>query len=119
MDFFDGGNILEIMSEVPASGGVTTSTEERCDPSPKAAAPYRTLIHIEKGSRPQTPLMDANKDGYYTAAGDKFASRMTAASKELRFSTKDLQIRKGSDGITDKLSKVPNIMMRPGWRQLK
>ena len=119
MDFFDGGNILEIMSEVPASGGVTTSAEERCDPSPKAAAPYRTLIHIEKGSRPQTPLMDVNKDGYYTAAGDKFASRMTAASKELRFSTKDLQIRKGSDGITDKLSKVPNIMMRPGWRQLK
>lgn len=118
IDFFDGGNILEIMSEAPASGGVTSGAEERCEPSPKSAKPFRTLINIERGSRPKTQVMDQNGDGVYNSE-DGFANRSTAATKELRFSTKQLQVRKGSDGKTDYLAKSPELLLRPSWRQLK
>lgn len=118
MDFFDGGNTLEIMSEVPASGGELASAEELCEPSPKSARPFRTLINIEQGTRPRSQILDTNGDGVYNLA-DQFTSRMTASPRELRFATKQLQIRKGSDGKTDKLAKIPELLLRPGWRQLK
>ena len=118
MDFFDGGNIIEIMSEVPASGGAASGSDESCEPSPKAAKFFRTLISIETGARPQSQVMDQNGDGLYNSK-DNNVSRMTASGKELRFTTKDYQIRKGSDGKTDSLAKLPELSLRPGWRQLK
>ncbi len=119
LEFFDGSNLLEIMSEVPASGGNTTSTSaESCEPSPVAAKPFRTLLSIERGTRPQVQLMDQNGDGLFNAS-DKFTARMTTSPKELRFSNKQVQIRKGSDGKVDNLARVPELMLRPGWRQLK
>lgn len=119
LEFFDGSGVLEIMSEVPASGGNTTlTTAESCEPSPRAAKPYRTLLNIERGSRPQVQVMDTDGNGLFNAA-DQFTARMTASPRELRIATKDLQVRKGSDGKVDKLSKIPELMLRPGWRQLK
>lgn len=118
-DFYDGGNILEIISEKPASGSATASGEEVCAPQPQAAKPFRTLINIASGSPAKPPIMDVNGDGLYKAADDGGYARMTASSKELRFGTKDKQIRQGNDGKTDKLAKLPELMLRPGWRQLK
>ena len=118
-DFYDGGNILEIISEKPASGSATASGEEVCAPQPQAARPFRTLINIASGSTAKPPIMDVNGDGAYTATDDGGYARMTASSKELRFATKNKQIRKGNDGKEDKLAKLPELMLRPGWRQLK
>ena len=118
-DFFDGGNILEIISEKPASGSATASGEEVCAPQPQAAKPFRTLIHIASGAPAKPPIMDVNGDGAYTAAADGGYARMTASSKELRFATKDRQIRQGNDGKEDKLAKLPELLLRPSWRQLK
>jgi len=118
-DFYDGGNILEIISEKPASGSATASGEEVCAPQPQAAKPFRTLINIASGSPAKPPIMDVNGDGAYTATDDGGYARMTASSKELRFGTKNNQIRKGNDGKEDKLAKLPELMLRPGWRQLK
>lgn len=118
-DFYDGGNTLEIISEKPASGSATASGEEVCAPQPQAAQPFRTLINIASGSPAKPPIMDVNGDGAYTAADDGGYARMTASSKELRFATKDKQIRKGNDDKVDKLAKLPELMLRPGWRQLK
>ncbi len=118
-DFYDGGNTLEVISEKPASGSATASGEEVCAPQPQAAQPFRTLINIASGSAAKPPIMDVNGDGAYTAADDGGYARMTASGKELRFSTKDKQIRKGNDGKQDKLAKLPELMLRPGWRQLK
>ena len=118
-DFYDGGNILEIISEKPASGSATASGEEVCAPQPQAARPFRTLINIASGSAAKPPIMDVNGDGAYTATDDGGYARMTASSKELRFATKNKQIRKGNDGKEDKLAKLPELMLRPGWRQLK
>lgn len=118
-DFYDGGNILEIISEKPASGSATASGEEVCAPQPQAAQPFRTFINIASGSPAKPPIMDVNGDGAYKAADDGGYARMTASSKELRFSTKDKQIRKGNDGKQDKFAKLPELLLRPGWRQLK
>lgn len=131
IEFFDGSSVLEIMSEVPASGGATAGSEESCEPTPKAAKPFRTLLTIDQGARPRTQILDQNGDGLYNA-GDKYANRMTADTKELRFSTKTLQIRKGSSGgagggggggggcgpSCDPLAKIPELLLRPNWRQL-
>ncbi|WFF79813.1 pilus assembly protein [Delftia tsuruhatensis] len=117
IEFYDGSNVLEIMSEVPASGGATTGTEESCEPTPKSAKPFRTLLTIEQGSKPRTQILDLNGDGLYNGE-DKSVNRMTSDPKELRFSNKSLQVRKGNSGREDKLSKIPELMLRPNWRQL-
>ena len=117
-DFYDGSNILEIISEKPASGSATASGEEVCAPQPQAAKPFRTLINIVSGAPASVPIMDVNGDGFYNAVDNGYA-RMTASSKELRIGTKDLQIRKGNDGSEDRLAKLPELVLRPNWRQLK
>lgn len=118
LDFYDGSNILEIISAVPASGSATASGEEVCAPSPQAAQPFRTLIDIATGAPAKPPILDINGDGIYNATDAGYA-RMTASSKELRFATKGEQIRKGNDGKVDKLNKLPSLLLRPNWRQLK
>lgn len=119
ISFYDGSNILEIMSEVPASGSATASGDEVCAPQPSVAKPYRTLINISSGTPAKPPILDVNGDGAFKAADDGGYARMTASGKELRFATKDLQLRKGSDGKVDKLAKLPELLLRPSWRQLK
>ncbi len=113
LDFYDGSNLLEIISEVPASGSATAAGEEICAPTPQAAQPFRTLIHIASGKAPSVPVMYLG-----TGYGTHYA-RMTASSKELRVSTKTEQIRMGNDGRTDKLARLPEVLIRPNWRQLK
>lgn len=122
IDFYDGSNILEIISEKPASGSATASGEEVCAPQPQAAKTFRTFINITSGSSPSVPIININGDAYYNSLdtlNGKNYSRMTASSKELRFNTKNEQIRKGNDGTTDKLARLPVVLVRPSWRQLK
>lgn len=117
-DFYDGSSILEIISEKPASGSATASGDEVCAPQPQAAKPFRTLININSGKIATPPILDVNGDGVFNATDAGYA-RMTASSKELRFTTKTLQVRKGNDGTVDKMAKLPELLVRPGWRQLK
>lgn len=121
-DFYDGSNLLEIISEKPASGSATASGEEVCAPQPQAAKLYRTFINITSGSAPSVPIIDINGDGIFNASdmsNGKNYSRMNASGKELRFSNRKFQIRKGNDGQTDKLAHLPEVLVRPSWRQLK
>lgn len=116
LDFYDGSNILEIISEMPASGSATASGVEICAPTPQAAQPFRTLINIASGQPVSVPVM--NTGSGYVPETVNYA-RMTASSKELRLSTKTEQIRKGNDGKDDKLARLPEVLIRPSWRQLK
>lgn len=121
-DFYDGGNLLEIISEKPASGSATASGEEVCAPQPQAAQPFRTFLNIASGTPAKPPIMDINGDGLYNESdmsNGKNYARITASSKELRFGTKGQQIRKGNDGKEDRFAKLPELLLRPGWRQLK
>ncbi len=121
-DFYDRSNLQENISEKPASCSTTANGEEVCAPQPQAAKTFRTFINITSGSSSTVPIIDINGDGFFNSldgSNGKNYSRMTASGKELRFSTKGLQIRKGNDGQTDKLARLPEVLIRPNWRQLK
>lgn len=123
--FYDGGNTLEIRSQVPASGGSTASDDETCSPQPTAAKNYRTLMNIASGMPAKAPLMNVNGDvdtatGYGIYSGsDAGYARSTSSGAELSVENKEEQIRIGADGITDKYAKAPRLLLRPNWRQLK
>jgi len=116
--FYDGSGILEIISQKPASGSATASGEEVCAPQPQAAQTFRTLVGISSGKPATPPILDVNGDGIFNATDEGYA-RMTASPIELRFSTKTQQVRRGNDGVVDKLAKLPELLVRPNWRQLK
>ena len=128
MDFYAGSNLLEIISEVPASGSATSDSEEVCTPSPRAVKNFRTILNISTGSPSSAPLMNADGNTYTDAAGNTYGiynssdagfARMDASTKELRISTKFEQKRTGSDGKADALANPPELLLRPNWRQLK
>ncbi|MFD1892662.1 pilus assembly protein [Ottowia beijingensis] len=128
IDFYDGGNLLEIITEVPASGSATADSEEVCTPSPRSVKNFRTLLNITTGLPAGAPLMnvdgntttDANgvTTGVYNSIDAGYA-RMTASPKELRVGSKFEQRRAGSDGVADNLAKLPELLLRPNWRQLR
>jgi type IV pilus assembly protein PilY1 len=119
MSFYDGSNNLEVLSEVPGSGG--SIAEESCDPPVTLPRKYRTFLNIMDGKKPGVQILDLNGDGAYNAAidKDKGVSRMEASIKEGRTTNAKTETRKGSDGKEDKFAKMPELPMRPSWRQLQ
>ncbi|QIL82681.1 hypothetical protein G7047_24145 [Diaphorobacter sp. HDW4A] len=123
LSFYGGGNVLEIISRVPAT---TTSSEtasgapvEACEQDPRPGLTYRTLLHIATGAAQKARILDTNGDGQVSSE-DAPASRATAARHELRLTAKGgAQTRQGSDGKTDRLEALPTRVLRPSWRQLK
>ena len=68
-EFYEGSNIMEVMSTTPASGSESEASEETCAASPKAAKWFRTLINIETGDAPTVALMDVNGDSFFNKIG--------------------------------------------------
>ncbi|MDD2545047.1 MAG: PilC/PilY family type IV pilus protein [Burkholderiaceae bacterium] len=117
LSFYDNSNILEVVSEVPASGG--SLLEESCAPSLEQARKYRTLLNIMDGKRPSVQIMNTNGDTVFSAVDDKNTSRMEASFKEVRVLSGAIQIRTGSDGKKDLLATLPDRPVRPSWRQFQ
>lgn len=135
--FYDASNILEVMSQIPASGG--NSVEELCNPSPQEEKQFRTFLNIMDGKSPSVQIMDADGDGLFNKASgkDEGASRMTASkgassSKEgkdtititdangkQRIIHRDIITTTGSDGRKDIFARMPEQPMHPSWRQLQ
>jgi type IV pilus assembly protein PilY1 len=117
MRFYDQSNNIELISEVPASGGGLA--EETCSPPPTEVKKYRTLLNIMDGKRPSVQVLDTNGDGSYNAVSDQNASRMTASPTENRIRGATKEIRLGSNALKDELARMPEIPLRPNWRQLQ
>lgn len=126
--FYDGSNLLEIITEVPASGASVADGEEVCAPSPRAVKNFRNFLNIATGMPPSVPIMNVNGNtidgsGIYSApddlCGDGNCGRTTAPPAELHISKKFEQRRIGSDGTVDDFAKLPEVMLRPNWRQLR
>ena len=117
MSFYDDSNVIELVTTVPSTGG--NSDQESCEPPPQSSRSYRTLLNIMDGKRPTVQVMDTNGDGGYNAQADGYASRMSAAGAENRATTKTRQIRIGADGRNDALARMPELPLRPTWRQLQ
>lgn len=125
INFYDGSNNLEVISQVPASGG--NSVEELCDPSPTEEKQFRTFLNIMDGKRPGVQVMDANGDGVYiNAVGeDEGVSRMSTSKGAISNTTGknasgDIRnVATGADGKKDIFAPMPEQPMRPSWRQLQ
>ena len=123
--FYDGSNVLDITSEVPASGGNTT--EESCSPPAMEGKQYQTLMGIEFGLRPTVQLLDTNGDGLFNAAVDE-------DNKTNRHTTdpgKAIKVNGGFNKVTGKetcttaddckaeTSEMPKPPLTINWRQLQ
>ena len=123
LSFFDGSNILEVVTEVPGSG--SSVLEESCSPAASVPRLFRTFVNIMDGRKPSVQLMDTNGDGAYNSTTDGGASRMTASTRESRVSSRSQEIRIGSgggssgSGSNDPFAKMPEQPLRPSWRQLR
>lgn len=117
MTFYDGSNNLEVLSEVPGSGG--SVAEETCTPLVTLPRKYRMFLNIMSGQKPGVQILDVNGDGIYSVVDDQGVSRMEASIKEGRTTNAKTETRKGSDGKEDKFAKMPELSLRPSWRQLQ
>ena len=73
INFYDASNNLEVLTQIPASGG--NAIEETCTPSPQEERQFRTFLNIMDGRRPGVQVMDSNGDGLFNAL-DQQVSRM-------------------------------------------
>ncbi len=117
LSFYDGSNLLEVLSEVPGSG--SSLLEESCSPPATLPKLYRTFLNIMDGKKPSVQIIDVNGNGIYNSTDDSGASRMTASVKESKVSSRSKEIRTGSDGVVDQFNKLPEQPLRPSWRQLR
>ena len=124
MAFYDGTNLLEVLSEIPAGGGETAG--ESCDPPATPARHYRTFINIMDGKPPSFQVIDLDGDGWFNAA-DQGVSRLSLRPGGItgqkfknvcpQGSTECAQTVNRHDG--DDLQKPPALSLRPSWRQLQ
>lgn len=124
-EFYEGSNIMEVMSTTPASGSESEANEESCAASPKSAKWFRTLINIETGDAPTVALMDVNGDGFFNMAGDSIAQNISASRSGGEGSDRQQKIagelsnqRIMSGGAAESLGKPASVFLRPNWRQL-
>ncbi|RYF84260.1 MAG: pilus assembly protein PilC [Comamonadaceae bacterium] len=122
--FYDGTNLLEVVSEIPATGGDTVG--ETCDPQSKKAVYRRTFINIMDGKQPTFQIIDLNGDGWFNAQ-DLAVSRLEhdpGKNRELKLKN---VCPKGANSCDEKvnnhggddLQKPPILSLRPSWRQLQ
>lgn len=129
--FYDGSNLLDVFSEVPASGG--SFTQATCTVSPQAAKQYRTLLNIMDGKKPSIQLFDSNGDGYFNA-GDAGVSRMNMAHGDVVITRRNSNSGNGlirariDNGSSSGAGSPPNDVetrampvneLRPSWRQVQ
>ena len=117
MRFYDQSNLIELITEAPASGGNVVG--ESCQPPRTAPQNFRTFLNINDGKRPSVQILDLNGDGAYNLGSDQGVSRMTASNREGRVTTKSKTIITGADGKVDLLGRLPELPLRPSWRQLR
>lgn len=93
--FFDGSDVIDLLSIVPASGGNTTG--ETCQPTSSPARGYRTFLGVQYGLKPTQQILDANGDGLYQAAAaqDNDTNRTTTSPKGISLRGKGIIIKIG------------------------
>ena len=127
MSFYDGSNILTVITKTPSTGSGYTQ-DETCSATPVASAQYLTLLNIMNGWPPSVQLMDKNGDGYYSAAADGYASRLSLLGDGVTSAKTSNNTRVSSSALNasgQKISKINNLALmptqaiRPSWRQLQ
>ncbi|WP_291475626.1 PilC/PilY family type IV pilus protein [Acidovorax sp.] len=125
MGFYDGSNLLTVLSQVPAKGSRLDPNVESCEAgSVDDERQYLTLINIMDGKKPSVQIIDTNGDGAYNMTSDKGGSSTDVPSGPITMIKKgDKMIVSGTkkDGskYEESLALMPEESMRPSWRQLR
>lgn len=124
MGFFDSSNLLTVYSQVPAKGSRAEENVESCESgTPESERQYLTLLNIMDGKRPSVQILDTDGNGVY-GSSDQGASRMSltkGAQTMVKVGNKIVNYGDKVDGLprTDVLAPMPELALRPSWRQLR
>lgn len=120
MQFYDGSNLLVVPSQIPAKGSRLDPSVESCEGGAvDKETQYVTFINIMDGQAPRVPIID----------GPTGLARYSMPPGALTMITKDNRIHMrgrqpkpggtGSDLVEEKMRRMPEMSLRPNWRQLK
>lgn len=119
--FYDGSNILNIYSQIPAKGTDADPDIESCESSSvDEEHQWFMQLNIMDGKRPSVQTIDYNKDGLYDA-GDQNITRVKvrkgAHNQVIKGEhVQDFNIK---NEVELSLARMPEEVMRPSWRQLR
>ena len=93
---------------------------ETCDASTvDEERQYRTFINIMDGKKPSVQLVDANNDGFFNAADNDIVRKQVAKGAHNLISggnkVEDIDVKNNRET----LARMPELSLRPNWRQLK
>ena len=117
INFYDASNNLEVLTQIPASGG--NAIEETCTPSPQEERQFRTFLNIMDGRRPGVQVMDSNGDGLFNSLDQQVSRMQTSKGAQSPVIGKDLIKVRGADGSLDTFVRLPEQPFRPSWRQMQ
>lgn len=120
MTFFDATNILAVYSQVPAKGKDVDPNVESCDSvTPDEERQFRTLINIMDGKAPSVQLVDYNGDGAYNAADQGVVRVQVSKGAHNLIARGDKVMDIDTNSQAELLARMPELSLRPSWRQLK
>ncbi|MFT3814169.1 MAG: PilC/PilY family type IV pilus protein [Acidovorax sp.] len=125
LDFYDGSNLLSVLSQVPAQGSRLDPNVESCDAGTVGEErQYLTLINIMDGKRPSVQIMNTDGRNGYNLTADLGASRMSLPPGAITMIKRGGKMvvsgtKKDGTRVEEELALLPEMSMRPSWRQLK
>lgn len=119
MQFYDGSNLLVVPSQIPAKGSRLDPAVESCEGGAvDKETQYVTFINIMDGKAPRVPIIDGPNG---LARYDMPAGALTMIVKGNRIHMRGRKPKPGggSEVVEEKMRRMPEMSLRPNWRQLK
>ncbi len=119
MQFYDGSNLLVVPSQIPAKGSRLDPAVESCEGGAvDKETQYVTFINIMDGKAPRVPIIEGPTG---LARYDMPAGALTMIVKNNRIHMRGRKAKEGggSELVEEKMRRMPEISLRPNWRQLK
>ena len=119
MQFYDGSNLLTVASQIPASGTTNPDVESCEGSSAESEKQYVTFINIMDGQAPRVPIIDGPKG---LARFNVPRGALTLLTRLDRIHVQGREPAAGGGGTTlkeEKMRRMPEMSMRPNWRQLR
>lgn len=113
--YTSASNVIELRSDVPASGGNTEG--ESCEPTSTPAKAWISLLGIEFGLKPTQQLLDTNGDGVYNTS-DNGTNRVTTSPQSISFKNSGGKKTITPDGGYN-TGKLGNMLSPLNWRQFQ
>ncbi|ACM33974.1 pilus assembly protein [[Acidovorax] ebreus] len=120
MQFYDGSNLLMVPTQIPAKGSRLDPAIESCEGGAvDKESQYVTFINIMDGQAPRVPIIDGPNG---LARYGMPPGALTMIVKGNRIHMRGRQPKQGgtgSDLVEEKMRRMPEMSLRPNWRQLK